>query len=389
MSFPKDKYCIVGIGETAFTRESGKSLHALAAEASRNAILDAGLGPKDINGVACYMDEGDSERVLVTAGALGIRMDHYYDMLGGGSCGEAMIGLAVAAMNAGLCETMVLYRAFNGRSGRRIGKGGEYGKQPRIGGEREVLSPFGLGPPVQRIATLAQRHMFEYGTTSEQLGAIALTCRKHAQLNPRAQMYGKPMTMQDYLNSRMISYPFHVFDCCLETDGGCAMVVTSAERARNLKQRPVYISGVAARASHGSAYTYDLPSITTTAFAYAAPRLYGMAGVTPKDIDVAFIYDAFTWVALVALEDMGFCKKGEGGPFVEGGSRIQLGGQIPINTAGGLLSEAYINGFNGILEVVRQLRGECGERQVKNAEFGLTTGAARETGASAMILRRL
>ena len=234
-------------------------------------------------------------------------------------------------------------------------------------------------------ALACRRHMHEYGTKSEQLGAIAVACRKHAQMTENAQQR-KPMTLADYMKSPMYCDPFRLFDICQVTDGGAAVVVTSAERAKSLKHKPIYISGMGNR--HPSRSIGWAPSMTETGAKESGEMAYKMAGMTPKDMDFAQIYDCFTYTALVTLEDYGFCKKGEGGSFVEGG-RIELGGQLPMNTSGGLLSQGHIDGMNHITEAVRQLRGDCGPRQVKDAEVGIVSGNGGTLSThTTIILRR-
>jgi acetyl-CoA acetyltransferase len=231
-----------------------------------------------------------------------------------------------------------------------------------------------------------------YGTTEEQLGSVAITTREYAVMNERAVMR-KPMTMEDYLGSRMIAWPLRLFDICLETDGACALLVTSAERARDTKHRPIYVMAAAhgggpATSGHDENLGLYLRWKEHTEFygKHIAPDLYGMAGITPQDIDVAEIYDDMTIAVIFQLEDFGFCKKGEGGPFVAEGN-TKLTGKLPTNTHGGLMSEAYIHGLNHTFEAVSQLRGDAGLRQVKNAEIALTTGMGAAVG-SALILRR-
>jgi len=232
---------------------------------------------------------------------------------------------------------------------------------------------------------IARRYMHEYGLTNRQFGAVAVTFRKHASLNPIAQMRN-PISIDDYENSRWIVEPLHLLDCCLVSDGGRALIVTSAERARNLKQSPVYIMGA------GQGHPFNDPlqrqTMTVTGAMESGKTAFAMAGITPKDVDVCAIYDSFTFVVPMQLEDLGFCGKGEGGAFVEEG-RIALGDELPTNTSGGLLSEVYIQGWVGTHEAVRQLRGDCGERQVPDAEVALVTssGGVLSTHAT-LILRR-
>ena len=227
--------------------------------------------------------------------------------------------------------------------------------------------------------------MHEYGTTHDHLGAIAVAFRKHAQLNPQAQMR-QPMTLEDYHNSRWIVWPYHLLDCCLRSDGAVALIVTSAERARNLRQRPIYVMGMG-RANNSRGPIYGNHMIELAAKESGA-QAFGMAGINTGDIDVAQIYDCFTYIVLATLEDYGFCKKGEGGPFVSGG-RLELGGELPTNTSGGMLSEGYVEGMLQIVEAVRQLRGKCGARQVPDAEIAIVSGnGGNAVCHSTLILRK-
>ncbi len=376
MASLRDQCAIVGVGETKYSRRSGVSTLALASECSLKAIQDAGLSIKGVDGIILfYMGEPVSIRDL--AENLGIRETSFQlTVAGGGNNGCAIVATAAAVIQSGLAKNVVCLYAENRRSGIRFG----------ASGFDNFARPFGKVQAPHNFALWAQRHMKEFGTKPEHLGAIAITCRKHASLNEKAIMRS-PITMQDYLSSRMITTPFRLLDCCLESDGGAACVVTSSENARNLRKRPVLIMGAVAN-SWGMAtdYSEDAEGYCSIAARGVAPKVFGMAGVAPKDMDFAQIYDCFTYTVLAQLEDYGFCKKGEGGPFVEGGARLGLEGELPLNTSGGALSEAYVRTMNLINEAVRQLRGECGPRQVRNAEIGLVTSAANP--ASALILRR-
>jgi acetyl-CoA acetyltransferase len=385
----RDRCAIAGIGATDFSRASGRSELTLAAQASLAAIADAGLSVADIDGIVrCDMD---NVRGNDLAHVLGIDDLTYIGENGpGGAAPCAMVGQAVAAILSGLATTVLVYRSLNGRSGVRFGQSPIEGA--RVGGAGtydELFAPYGLLTPGQIFAVMAQRHMIEYGTTSEQLGAIALACRARANANPHAQMHERPLTMDDYLDGRMISQPLRLFDFCLETDGACAVVVTTAERAADLAQPTVLIRAVAQGSVADPQPGIQFPvlmreSITTLPARSVAETLYRRAGIGPDDVDVAQVYDCFTITVLLQLEDWGFCKKGEGGPFVADGG-IELGGTIPINTGGGHLSEGYIHGMNHIVEGVRQMRGTS-SNQVPGAETCLVTCTPLPPG-SALLLR--
>ena len=244
---------------------------------------------------------------------------------------------------------------------------------------------YGMFGVAGSYAMIARRYMHEYGVTSRQFGAVSVAFRRHASLNPLAQMRN-PITIEDHQNSRWVVEPLHLLDCCLISDGGRALIVTSAERARNLRQPPAYIMGM----GQGHPFTTPLQrqSMTVTGAVDSGKTAFAMAGISPRDVDVCAIYDAFSFAVPMQLEDLGFCGKGEGGAFVEEG-RIALGGKLPTNTSGGLLSEVYLQGWVGPHEAVRQLRGDCGERQVPGAEIALVTSSGTVMSAHAtLILRR-
>jgi acetyl-CoA acetyltransferase len=385
----KDKAAIAGIGNTTYSRNSGVSVLALAAEACKRAIDDAGIPTKEVDGIVTY-NVGDSVSPEYVAACLGLpRLRYHMQYWGGGPASQQVVATAAIAVATGMANNVICFRALNGRSGRRPGGTGE---RPEASGESQFAIPFGFTNFVQMFAFWATRHMALYGTTEEQLGSVAITTREYAVMNERAVMR-KPMTMEDYLRSRMIAWPLRLFDICLETDGACALLVTSAERARDMKHRPIYVMAAAhgggpATSGHDENLGLYLRWKEHTEFygKHIAPDLYGMAGITPQDIDVAEIYDDMTIAVIFQLEDFGFCKKGEGGPFVADGN-TKLTGKLPTNTHGGLMSEAYIHGLNHTFEAVSQLRGDAGPRQVKNAEIALTTGMGAAVG-SALILRR-
>lgn len=380
----RDKCAIAGVGQTDYSRESRRTVRSLATEACLAAVKDAGLAPEDIDGLVSY-HFNDSAPAIAVATELGIPAAGYaVDFLGGGNAANLIVLTAAAAIQAGLAKNVLCYRAMNGRSGFRLGGGREMAAR----GVTQYTAPFGWITYPQAMAMWCRRHMIEYGTTSEQLGEVAVTFRDNAVLNERA-MQRAPLTMDGYMDSRMIVEPFRMLDICLETDGACAVLVTSAERARDMKNKPVYIMGGAY--GGGPRQGEDLfdairwPDHSHNYAKYIAKDLWGGAGIGPQDVDVAEIYDCFTYSVLMQLEGLGFCKEGEGGPFVQGG-RIARDGALPVNTHGGLLSEAYIHGLNHVVEAVEQLRGQSGLRQVKDAEIALTTAGAMTCG-SAMILR--
>lgn len=352
----KDKYCIVGVGNTRYGRLPGSTAVSLTVEAVRNAIADCGIDKSEIDGVLTKYPTSNFQGLFSArvAEALGIvpRVTATIDQAGASNIG--LIGYAMWCIETGQCNVAVCTYGDNPLTGNRAAY-----SRPR--GENAAYGFFGAP---SGYAMVAQRYRYEYGLKDEQLGAVAITFRKHAALNENAQ-YRKPLTMEEYLNARYVAEPFRLNDCCPVTDGAAAVIVTSAERARDLKQRPVYISGIGQ--SHPA---WDLPqreNWTTTGAAISGPAAFRMADITPADVDVVQFYDCFTIVPILTLEDYGFCKKGEGAAFVEGGERIDFGGELPMNTSGGLNSETGMPGMQLIVEGVRQLRGQCGPRQVEGA----------------------
>jgi acetyl-CoA acetyltransferase len=365
----KDKCCITGIGETRYSKAAGKTATALQMEASLAAIADAGLKPTDIDGMVVYaMGTAVAEDFITNFGIEDLKYSVTAPM-GGASC-VAAIQAAAVAVAAGICKHVLVPIGRTGYSGVRAAGRIAAFPQFRVVGEFEM--PTGTVAPVQFYAPMARRHMETYGTTSRQFAEIAVSTRKHALLNDNAMM-SKPMSVEDHQASRMISDPFRLFDCSLESDGGAAFIISGAERARDMAKPPVYVMGVAEGHPQSPSTITQREDLTTLGLAKAAPRAFEMAGVGPDDIDVAEIYDCFTYTVLCQLEDMGFCKKGEGGAFVEDGA-LGLDGRLPTNTHGGLLSQAHMAGMNHIVELTRQLRGEGGKAQVPDAEVGLVTG---------------
>ena len=379
----REKAAITGVGETAYVRGSGKSAFQLQVEASLTAIADAGLTPKDIDGIIPIGITGAPAEEFVTSfGIPDLRFSALTPL--GGASSIAAVQCAAAAIAAGLCNHVLIAAGRNSFLGARAGV--RIHEMPQFHFVTEFELPLGAIAPAQLYAPMARRHMELYGTTSRQLGEIAVTVRQHALLNDNAIMK-KPITLDDHQASRMIADPFRLLDCSLESDGGAAFVVSAAERARDMRQPPTYVMGIAEGHPDSPSAITQRPDMTTLGLAKAAPRAFAMAGVTPNDINVAEIYDCFTWVVLCQLEDMGFCKKGEGGAFVEGG-RLRLGGALPTNTHGGLLSQAHMLGLNHVVELVRQLRGQGGRAQVEDAKVGLATGYGDLGDGAIVIMRR-
>ena len=386
----RDRCAVVGVGNTDYSFNSGRSTLTLAAQASVAALTDAGLEPKDIDGIVrCEMDEVLHADLAATLGMSNVGFWAAGSWAGAAPCG--MVGLAVNAICSGQATNVLVFRSLNGRSGRRFGREWSSGQSVGGGGSYlEFLAPYGLQSPGMAYALFARKHMVDYGTTSEQLGHIAVACQRRANQNPAAQRYGHPLTMDDYLDSRMIADPLRRFDFCLETDGAAAVIVSSAERARDGAAAPILIRAVVQGDERiprqGGLWGNLLTGPLTNASAALAGRLYDSAAMGPEDIDVAQFYDCFTITVLMQLEDYGFCARGEGGPFAASGA-LELDGALPINTSGGNLADGYIHGLSHIVEGVRQLRGES-TATVADAQTCLVTSGMPGPGSSALILRR-
>ena len=360
---------IIGTGRSQVGRVPGRSPLHLAADATRAALADAGLQKTDLDGVlACSAFASPFHRFSVAFSEyLGIQPTFSNTLQVSGATAATLFNVAAAAIAGGLADTVLVVGADSLLTGLTPDLALRSLTESR---DQQYEMPFGI-PVANTFAMTAQRHMLEYGTTPEQLAMVAVIERAHAAATPGAQMTAS-ITVDDVLSSGWVTTPYHKLDCSLISDGGAAFVVTSAERARALGiAKPVYILG------GGECYTHEhiflMPSLTTTGAVRSSARAYAMAGCTPRDIDVAGVYDCFTGTVVMMLEDLGFCPKGEGGRFVED-RQMTYGGAIPCNTHGGLLSFAH-SGMPGSLfhfdEVVRQLRGECGARQVDGAELGL------------------
>jgi acetyl-CoA acetyltransferase len=388
----RDRAAIVGIGHTRYTTASGVTEHRQAVEAIQAALADAGLTARDIDGVARFDIENVNELALLySMGIPHLRFFAGVPSGGGAVCGTLI--LAAMAIATGQASVVVCYRARN------RGKRSSAGHRPLQGGRPWAKTPaaltdlyqyhvpFGLVTPAQEMAMIYRRHMHEFGTTSEHFGMIAVAERAHATRNPHAVMR-EPITLADHQASRPIAEPLRLLDCCLETDGACAAIVTSAERARDCRQPPAYIlAGAQAEGPiHIQMADYLAHWRSHTGGARVAEQLYAMAGVQPRDIDAAMFFDHFSPAVLLALEDYGFCERGAGGGFVASGAHAWPDGSVPVNTHGGSLSEAYVHGYNHILEGVRQIRGTS-TCQVPDAELVLVTSSNTDpTGA--VLLRR-
>ena len=379
----RDKAAISGIGETEYTRGTTKSGLALQLEASLKAIEDAGLSPRDIDGVIPYFPGGGiAEDFVANLGLPDLALSAFIPM--GGATFVAAIQTAAMAVTTGVCRNVLLCVGRTGYSGARVSTRLQQFPQFALAAEFEL--PIGMFAPAQLYAQGARRHMELYGTTARHMAEVAVVTRNHAILNGNVVM-NKPLTVEDHHASRMIADPFRLFDCSLESDGGAAIIVSASDRAKSLRKPLVTVMGVAEGHPEQPASIAQRPDLLEFGLVKAAKRGYEMAGVGPKDMDVAEIYDCFTFTVIRQLEILGFCKTGEGGPFVMDG-RIALGGELPINTHGGLLSQGHVVGLNHVIELTRQLRGEAGKAQVKNAEMGLVTGYGDMGDGSLVILRR-
>ncbi len=371
----KDKAAIVGIGETDFSSNSGRSELHLLIQATLAACEDAGIKPSEIDGMVKFVADETGENSL--AEALGLdNLRFWAEMPHGGNAGAGTVTLAAMAVAQGQANYVLCWRSLNERSGRRFGQPEGYVSSARTPGVEQFTLPHGLMTPAQYVALTARRHMHQYGTTAEQFAAFTINSRAFAANNPKARFYQRPLTLEEYYQGRMISDPLRIYDCCLESDGAVALIVTSAGRARDLRQSPAYIMATAQGMGKRSSIMPNLyrSDITISEECrYAARDLWHMAGVGPEDVDVVQLYDHFSPLALMALEDFGFCEKGEAGQFVESGG-IGPKGKFPTNTAGGLVGEAYIHGMNLISEAVRQIRGTS-PNQVADVNLSFVSSA--------------
>ena len=384
----KDEAAIVGIGQTEFSKNSGRSELSLACEAVAHAIKDAGLEPGDIDGMTTFtMDTSDEIEIARSVGIGDLtffsRTPH------GGGAAVGVMHQAVMAIATGSARAVVVYRSLNGRSGQRYSSGVAAGPTTSDLIHWSWYMPSGLMTPASWVAMFAMRYMHETGATSEDFAQVSLATRKHAVNNPHAFFHGRPLTLEEHQASRRIVDPLRLYDCCQETDGATACVVTSVERARDLAQPAARIRGVAqaAGADQEVMTSFYRPDIAVLPeLDLVASQVYAMSGLGPQDVDAAVIYDAFSPIVMWQLESFGFCKPGEAKDFAKGGN-LEVGGRLPTNTHGGQLSEAYIHGMNGVNEGVRLIRGTS-TNQPERVEHALVT-AGVGVPTSGMILGKL
>ncbi len=381
----KDECAIVGIGQTEFSKSSGRSELQLALECVKAAIEDAGLALSDIDGMVTLTIDGSDE--IAVARGLGISELKFFSRIPHGIGGAvSLVHQAVMAISTGMCKAVAGYRAMNGSSGMQFKPGIAGGPLSTDQIHWSWYTPYGLSSAAGWTAMFTQRYMHEYGASPESLAEIAITTRKHAANNPDALAYGKTIDADDYYSSPWIVEPLRLYDCCMEADGGCAFVITSAERAKDLPQRPALVRGVAQGAAYDqevmtSFYRKDLTRMPE--YDMVADQCYEQSGLGAGDLDAAILYDAFTSAVLFQLESFGFCGRGEAHDFVKGGT-LGAGGKLPCNTNGGQLAEAHLQGINSINEAVRLIRGVSVNQPAGSDHVLVTSGMG--VPPSAMIL---
>jgi acetyl-CoA acetyltransferase len=381
----RNKTAIVGIGQTEFSKDSGRSTLHMALEAILEALEDAGLKPSDIDGVV-KMAANDDVFEIDLLRSLGLRNLRFFAEIphgGGAACGT--IACAAAAITSGMADVVVTFRSLNERSERRFGLSSMGGG---LGGWMQYYLPHGLVTPAQWVAIFAQRYLYEYGYSTEEFGRVAVLCRKHAATNPHAMMYGRPITLDEHQASRWISEPLRLLDCTLDTDGACAAIVVSAEKAKTLELAPVYVAaaaqGTGSRTEMMTSYQRHTLVRLEEAEAVAG-ELYRSAEMTPADVRMVQIYDHFTPLVLMALEAYGFAKPGKAPELLREG-KLELDGAMPMNTHGGHLGEGYLHGFGHIVEAVRQLRGTAVNQVARVDNCLVTSGTGVPT--SGLILSK-
>jgi len=376
---------IVGIGQTDFSKNSGRSELSLACEAVKAAIADAGLKPTDVDGLVTFSLDTNDEIEIARSVGIG-ELTFYGRVPYGGGAAVGVIQHAAMAVATGAAKAVVCYRALNGRSGQRYSSGvsGDIVTSDLI--HWSWYMPYGLMTPASWVAMFTTRYMHETGCSSLDLAQVAISTRKHAVNNPHAFFYKQPLTVEQHQESRYICSPLHLYDCCQETDGGTACVIVAPDRARDLPHPPAVIRGIgmASGDDQEQMTSFYRPKIAhLPEMELVAEQMYRVSGLGPDDIDAAIIYDAFSSIVLWQLEAFRFCKPGEAKEFIKGGN-LEVGGRLPTNTHGGQLSEAYIHGMNGVNEGVRLIRGTSTNQPAKNDHVLVTAGVGIPT--SAMIL---
>ena len=373
---------IVGLGATEFSKNSGRTELRLAMEATLAALADAGIDPSEVEGFSSYtMDKVPEYEIARLLGAKNVKFFSQIPHGGGAACAPVMH--AAMAVATGVAKTVVVFRAMNERSWYRFGNGSYgFGNTPIFENVNYGwYMPHGFHTPAAWVAMFARRYMHTYGVTSEDFGRVAVAVRDFAATNPAAFFYGKPITLAEHQASKWIAEPLHLLDCCQESDGAVAMVITSSERARDLKQKPVIVKAASQGIADGqqsmtSFYRDDITGLPE--MAVVANELYAQSGLTPEDFQTAVIYDHFTPFVMTQLEEFGFCKRGEAKDFVRAGMHAR-GGKLPINTHGGQLGEAYIHGMNGVAEAVRQVRGTAANQVADVHNVLVTAGTGVPT----------
>ncbi|CAA0080998.1 Uncharacterised protein [Halioglobus japonicus] len=374
------KAAIAGVGYTSFSRNAPESVLELALTAVDAALADCGLPADAVDGILSY-HLGDSVPVTTVARTLGLpRLRYHNEFYGGGSQCASILWDAAQAIESGLAETVVIYRALKGRSGKRMG---QISHGSADGLEEQFVTPYGNRGPVNTFALTAQRWLHERQLGEDALASVAIAQRSHALNNERA-MFREPLDTAQYFSAPMIASPLRRLDCCLETDGACALVITSTARARQLSRPPVRIHSAVRGGGPGGSYWDKAESLDNVFSHFIADELFRSSGMGVADIDLAYLYDAYTFLIPAQLEDFGFCRPGESIDFINSGE-TRVAGSLPVNSNGGMLSEGYVHGMNNIVEATLQLRGTEGARQLRKASTALCTGFGGRYGSAALL----
>jgi acetyl-CoA acetyltransferase len=367
----QNQVIVAGVGYSEIARDTGRSEGSLTLEASLNAIADAGMTVDDIDGITTFPDRVSSAfegpPITYMQRALGMTSIRYWQAMGWGPAQLTALVGAIYAIVGGGADTVLCYRGHKRQEHRFYTPTAS--NLRLASGENAYRAPYGFWGGTPQLALWAKRYMHEFGLTEAQLGSVVVTCREHAQLNPRAVWCGHPLSIEEYFEQPMISSPFRIVDCDMPVDGAVAIVLTRADRAGSLPHKPVYVNSIG-HATGPNCEWNQWPDFTTTATKFAADQLWEGTDLRPRDVDVAQLYDGFSWFVLCWLEDLGFCPKGEGGAWVAEG-RGRLGAELPICTDGGQLGGGRVHGFSKVAEAVLQIRGDCGARQVHGAEVAV------------------